>query len=155
MRNSKLFLFPFAGAIVLLTFNSAQAQIRYTNGELPHCNGGGGVGVRDSAVGVSHTSASTFNRDVLSASKPVLVDFYASWCGPCKQLAPVVETVSKSYSKKMAFYKVDVDKNPELAQQYGVSSIPSIKIFKNGSLINSSVGSLSESELRTRIEQAL
>ncbi len=154
MRNSKLFLVPFAGAIVVLTSSSAQAQGRYTNSDSQASNSTYSAG-GNSLTGVSPTSSATFKRDVLNASKPVLVDFYASWCGPCKKQAPVVESLSKSFSKKMTFYKVDVDRNPDLAQQYGVSSIPSIKIFKNGSLVDSSVGFLSESELRTRVEQAL
>lgn len=103
---------------------------------------------------VQEASEATFKRNVLKAKKPVLVDFYATWCGPCRRMAPVIESVSKSYSGKIAVIKVDVDKNPRLAAEYDIQSIPTIKLFKNGKVIDEAVGVTSVAELHDKIDRA-
>lgn len=104
---------------------------------------------------VKESSEATFKSDVLAAKQPVLVDFYATWCGPCKKMAPIVETVSKSYGSKIAVVKVNVDNNPRLSTKYGIQSIPAIKLFKNGKVVDETVGVTSVAELRDKIDRAM
>lgn len=89
-----------------------------------------------------------FDSMVLNNKKPVLVDFWASWCGPCKMLAPVVEKLSEEMPDKFDFFKVNVDEEGGLASQYGIMSIPTLIIFKDGGLAEQSVGVISENQLR-------
>lgn len=81
-----------------------------------------------------------FDTEVLSSERPVLVDFWATWCGPCKMLAPTVEEIAEEYEEKIKVGKVNVDDVPALAIRYGIESIPTLLLFKNGKLIDSSVG---------------
>lgn len=104
---------------------------------------------------VKESSDATFKQDVMSATKPVLVDFYASWCGPCKKMGPVVENLSKEYGDKLAVLKVNVDKNPNLSDEYSIQSIPAIKLFKNGKIVDEALGLTPASELRSKIDKAL
>mgnify|MGYP002838680886 FL=1 len=89
----------------------------------------------------------TFASEVLEQSKLVLVDFWAEWCGPCKQIAPTLEELAEKYSENLSVCKVDVDSNRELALQYNVRSIPSLMIFKNGEMVDSLIGAVSLEEL--------
>jgi len=89
----------------------------------------------------------TFSKQVLEQSKLVLVDFWAEWCGPCKQIAPTLEELADKYSENLSVCKVDVDTNRELALQYNVRSIPSLMIFKNGEMVDSLIGAVSLEEL--------
>jgi thioredoxin 1 len=89
----------------------------------------------------------SFNSDVLNSEKPVLVDFWAEWCGPCKQLAPTVETVAAEKSETLKVCKMDVDSNREIAAKYGIRSIPSLIIFKNGEPAGVEVGALTKQQL--------
>ena len=89
----------------------------------------------------------TFASEVLEQTKLVLVDFWAEWCGPCKQIAPTLEELAEKYSENLSVCKVDVDSNRELALQYNVRSIPSLMIFKNGEMIDSLIGAVSLEEL--------
>ena len=89
----------------------------------------------------------SFNSDVLNSEKPVLVDFWAEWCGPCKQLAPTVETVAAEKSETLKVCKMDVDSNREIAAKYGLRSIPSLIIFKNGEPAGVEVGALTKQQL--------
>ena len=100
---------------------------------------------------VPEVSQATFNKEVLASNKPVVVDFFATWCGPCRRMAPVMESLSKEYGNKVSFLRVDVDKNPELASKYEINGIPAIKIFKGGKLVDSSVGLAPKEELNDRI----
>ena len=89
----------------------------------------------------------TFASEVLEQTKLVLVDFWAEWCGPCKQIAPTLEELAEKYSENLSVCKVDVDANRELALQYNVRSIPSLMIFKNGEMVDSLIGAVSLEEL--------
>ena len=89
----------------------------------------------------------TFTSEVLEQTKLVLVDFWAVWCGPCKQIAPTLEELAEKYSENLSVCKVDVDANRELALQYNVRSIPSLMIFKNGEMVDSLIGAVSLEEL--------
>ncbi len=82
----------------------------------------------------------SFEESVLKAGKPVVVDFWASWCGPCKMVAPELEEMARIHSELLDVVKVDVDANPEVAQRYGIMSIPTIGLFNNGDLVSQSIG---------------
>ena len=92
-------------------------------------------------------NSETFTSEVLEQTKLVLVDFWAEWCGPCKQIAPTLEELAEKYSENLSVCKVDVDANRELALQYNVRSIPSLMIFKNGEMVDSLIGAVSLEEL--------
>ena len=85
-------------------------------------------------------SSENFKEEVLNSEKPVLVDFYADWCGPCKMLAPVLEEVSEEYAGKVNFFNVDVDENPDLAMQYKIMNIPALVVLKKGEKVDTQVG---------------
>lgn len=87
-----------------------------------------------------HVLDSTFENEVIKSDKPVLVDFWATWCGPCKMVAPVIEELSKEYADKIKFAKVDVDQNPVISNSLRIASIPTIMIFKNGQVVDTLVG---------------
>ena len=92
-----------------------------------------------------------FNEEINNTEKLVLVDFYATWCGPCKMLAPVVSEIAQEYKEKLEVYKVNIDENQELALKYDIMSIPTLMFFKNGEVVNTSVGFRSKSELKDTI----
>lgn len=92
-------------------------------------------------------TGSNFESEVLSSDKPVLVDFWATWCGPCKMLAPVVDEIANDYGNIIKVGKVNVDDCPELASKYRVVSIPTLILFKNGEAVNSSVGYLPKEQI--------
>lgn len=104
---------------------------------------------------VKESSESSFKNDVLASKQPVLVDFYATWCGACKKMSPIVERVSKSYGGKIVVVKVNVDKNSALAAKYNIESIPNLKLFKDGKVIDESVGVTSVADLRDKINRVM
>ena len=101
---------------------------------------------------ITHVTDSSFDADVLKSGTPVLVDFWAEWCGPCKMIAPVLEEVSVSHAGKVKIAKVDVDDNREIAAKYGIRGIPTLMIFKNGELAAQKVGALSKAQLTAFVD---
>ena len=97
--------------------------------------------------GVLEVSNDNFESEVVNSEKPVLVDFWAEWCGPCKQIAPVVEEIADEHSYKLKVCKMDVDANRETAVQFGIRSIPTLLIFKNGEVAGSQIGAVSKQQL--------
>ena len=102
---------------------------------------------------VKATNQVNFENDVLESKRPVLVDFYADWCGPCKAIAPVVESLAEEYDGEVDFKKVDVDANPELAGKLGIRGIPTLILFKDGEPVDTVVGNVSKSTLVNAIDQ--
>lgn len=96
-----------------------------------------------------------FDNIVLQSKTPVLVDFWAEWCGPCRMVAPVVEELAEEYDGKITFAKVDVDQNPQIAGKYGIMSIPTLIIFKGGKPVSNIVGSRPKAELKRSLDDAL
>jgi len=107
------------------------------------------------AGGVIVVKDGTFKDEVLDANEPVLVDFWAEWCGPCRMMAPVVEQIAQEYSGKMKVAKLNVDENPESAAAYGVMSIPTLILFKNGEAVERFVGFRPKQELARLVDAKL
>jgi thioredoxin 1 len=106
----------------------------------------------DNIVNVNQES---FQKTVVDAQKPVLVDFWATWCGPCKMVAPIIDELAGEYKDKAGFAKINVDENPQLASQFGVMSIPTIMIFKNGKPEQQVIGYKSKNDLKKLLESVL
>lgn len=102
-----------------------------------------------------HFTDGDFKKEVLESDLPVLVDFWATWCGPCKSIAPHIDELAKEYVGKMKIGKVDVDNNSKIPTQYGVMSIPTIMFFKKGKIMDQLNGAVSKLELKRRIEANL
>ncbi|OGX44219.1 MAG: thioredoxin [Omnitrophica WOR_2 bacterium RIFCSPLOWO2_12_FULL_51_8] len=104
---------------------------------------------------ILHLSDANFKKEVLESGLPVLVDFWAQWCAPCKRIAPFLEELAGEYDKKIKIAKFDVDGNSRTATHYGVMSIPTLIFFKNGKVTNQVTGALSKAELKAKIEECL
>lgn len=104
---------------------------------------------------VLEVTDSTFDSEVLQSQVPVLVDFWATWCGPCRMIAPVMEEVAKQYEGKVKVAKVDVDNNVRIATKYDIRSIPTIYIFKGGKVVQTIVGAVPKTQLTTAIDGVL
>lgn len=101
------------------------------------------------------TTDYNFQKDVLQASKPVLVDFYADWCGPCKVIAPVLEEIASQLQDKVTIAKINIDDNPNTPQNYGVRGVPTLMLFKNGQVAATKVGSMPKSKLLEWIQSVI
>ena len=100
-------------------------------------------------------SDASFQQDVVESSEPVLVDFWAEWCGPCKMIAPVVDELADEYEGRVTFAKVDVDANPKTAMDYGVRSIPTLLVIKDGKVADQVIGAVPKSVLKKKLDTVL
>ena len=104
---------------------------------------------------IKHISDATFEADVLQAGKPVLVDYWAEWCGPCKMIAPILDEVSATYQDKLQIAKMNVDENRDIPAKFGIRGIPTLMLFKDGQLAATKVGAVSKAQLTAFIDQQL
>jgi len=105
-------------------------------------------------MGVGKVSDSTFETEVLNSKEPVVVDFWAEWCGPCKMIAPALEEIQTALGSKVKIVKLNVDENPNTAQKYGIMSIPTLMLFKNGELASRQVGAAPKQKLEAWINSS-
>ncbi|MGK2942967.1 MAG: thioredoxin TrxA [Immundisolibacter sp.] len=104
---------------------------------------------------VNHVTDDSFELDVLQAAEPVLVDYWAEWCGPCKMIAPVLDEIGKEYAGRLKVAKLNVDENPKTPPRYGIRGIPTLMLFKAGSVEATKVGALSKSQLAAWLDSNL
>jgi len=104
---------------------------------------------------IKHITDNTFEADVLQADKPVLVDYWAEWCGPCKMIAPILDEVSAAYEGKLQIAKMNVDENRDIHAKFGIRGIPTLMLFKGGQLAATKVGAMSKAQMTAFIDQQL
>jgi thioredoxin 1 len=108
-----------------------------------------------SAATVKHVTDATFEVDVLKSDRPVLVDYWAEWCGPCKMIAPILDDVSREYGDRLQVTKMNVDENQQVPAQFGIRGIPTLMLFKSGELVATKVGALPKAQLTAFIDSHL
>ncbi len=104
---------------------------------------------------IKHTTDATFEADVLKSTQPVLVDYWAEWCGPCKMIAPILDEVATSYDGKLQIAKMNVDENRDIPAKFGIRGIPTLMLFKDGQLAATKVGAMNKGQLTAFIDQQL
>ena len=104
---------------------------------------------------IKYVSDASFDADVLKSDKPVLLDFWAEWCGPCKMIAPILDEVAKDYGDKVQVAKINVDENQQVPAKFGIRGIPTLMLFKNGQVAAQKVGALSKSQLTAFLDSQL
>ncbi|MEE4380792.1 MAG: thioredoxin TrxA [Pseudomonadales bacterium] len=104
---------------------------------------------------ITHASKESFEEDVLKSDRPVLVDYWAEWCGPCKMIAPILDEIADEYGDRVKVVKVNVDENQDTAARYGIRGIPTLMLFKNGDVEATKVGALSKSQLAAFLDSNL
>ena len=104
---------------------------------------------------IKHVSDASFEADVLQSTQPVLVDYWAEWCGPCKMIAPILDEMATTYSGKLQITKMNVDENREIPGKFGIRGIPTLMLFKDGKLAATKVGALSKSQMAAFIDENL
>jgi len=104
---------------------------------------------------VVHVTESNFEEEVVNSNVPVLVDFWAEWCGPCKMIAPILDEIAKEYGEKLKICKIDVDSNPEIAPKFGIRGIPTLIMFKDGNAESTKVGAVSKSQLLEFVDEIM
>ncbi len=104
---------------------------------------------------IVHVSDESFEQEVLNASEPVLIDYWAEWCGPCKMIAPIIDELAEEYGEKIKIAKFNIDENPETPPKYGIRGIPTLMLFKNGNVEATKVGAVSKSQLAAFIDSNL
>ncbi len=102
-----------------------------------------------------HLHSEEFEKEVLHSEIPTVVDFYADWCGPCRMVSPIIEALSKEYAGRAKFAKINTDESPEIAQKFGIMSIPTIIVFKNGQVNSTTVGAGPAAMYKQKIDAAL
>jgi thioredoxin len=110
---------------------------------------------RVSSPHIVHTTDATFNDDVLKSERPVLLDFWADWCGPCKMIAPILDDLAEQYGDRLTIAKLNIDENPQTPPKFGIRGIPTLILFKNGAVEAQKVGALSKSQLSAFLDSNL
>jgi len=113
------------------------------------------VEANDVSNRIIHVTDETFEEDVLKAGEPVLVDYWADWCGPCKMIAPILDEIAEEYSGRLKVAKLNIDENPNTPPKYGIRGIPTLMLFKNGNVEATKVGALSKSQLASFLDSNL
>ncbi len=107
------------------------------------------------AEGIVNVSSASWEQEVLNAKEPVMVDFWATWCGPCRMIAPAIEELAKEYTGKIKVAKVNTDENPDLASRYRIMGIPTVMFFKAGQQVDQVVGAVPKAQLKNKIDSLL